>query len=63
MNDVLNNRTMDLQSYTENNPQQMKTYVCQIDPVHDCFNNAGPPWGPTITIHLKERYGKLIVKC
>ena len=58
--DVLNNRTMDLQSYTVNNPQQMTTYACRIYPEYDCFNNAAPPWGPTITIYLKERYSKLL---
>ena len=59
-NTVLNNRTMDLQSYTENNPQQMTTYSCQISPVHGCFNSLTSYNGPTITIHLKERYGKLL---
>ena len=55
------NRTMDLQSYTVNNPQQMTTYACEIDPVKDCFNNAASPTGPIITIYLKERYSKLLI--
>ena len=51
---------MDLQSYTENNPQQMTTYACEIDPVKDCFLHAASPTGPIITIYLKERYSKLL---
>ena len=60
LNTVLSN-TMDLQSYTENNLQQMTMYSCQINPVHGCFSNSRTPYnGPTITLRPKERYGKLL---